>query len=125
MRGSLSILMVLFFGLGPLSATLEGSDDASLPACCRRHGAHHCAMSIESGAAKAQPSSSPTVSAPVTCPYYPGTAAAVTGSVFALVFSIAHLPVTIVSAYRPLTASIAAVANPSRTHAGRGPPQIS
>ena len=47
MRRALSILLVLFFGLGPLTATLQGSDDSRLPACCRRNGAHHCVMAEE------------------------------------------------------------------------------
>ena len=44
MRRGFSIFLILFFGLGPLSALIDGSEDASLPPCCRRHGAHHCAM---------------------------------------------------------------------------------
>lgn len=39
-----SILLVLLFGLGPVSPLLE-AEDARLPACCRGNGAHHCAMS--------------------------------------------------------------------------------
>jgi hypothetical protein len=44
MRRALSILLVLLFGAGPLSFAFSLSDDISLPACCRRLGAHHCAM---------------------------------------------------------------------------------
>ena len=44
MRRAFSILLVLLFGAGPLSFAFSASDDISLPACCRRHGAHHCAM---------------------------------------------------------------------------------
>src|SRR5262249_49252306 len=44
MRRAFSILFVLLFGLAPLGPILDG-DDPSLPACCRRHGEHHCAMS--------------------------------------------------------------------------------
>lgn len=44
MRRALSILLVLLFGAGPLSFAFNASDEASLPACCRRLGAHHCAM---------------------------------------------------------------------------------
>jgi hypothetical protein len=53
MRRVFSIFLILFFGLGPLSALVEGSDDASLPACCRRLGAHHCAMYAENMAMRA------------------------------------------------------------------------
>ncbi|HEY1767752.1 MAG TPA: hypothetical protein VGG26_08855 [Terracidiphilus sp.] len=123
MRRSFSILLILFFGLGPLSATIEGSDDANLPACCRRHGAHHCAASM--AMAPAQPGSQPAVSAPLTCPYYPGAAAALTGAVFALVPAAAHPPVLAESGWNPAATLTRALATPIRTHAGRGPPQYS
>lgn len=44
MRRALSILLMVLFGAGPLSFALNLSDDITLPACCRRLGAHHCAM---------------------------------------------------------------------------------
>lgn len=70
MRRALSILLVLFFGLGPLSATLE-ADDARLPACCRSHGAHHCAMSAALKAWMLRTESqTPGFTAPSTCPLY-------------------------------------------------------
>jgi hypothetical protein len=70
MRRALSILLVLFFGLGPLSATLE-ADEARLPACCRAHGAHHCAMSaaLKAWMLRAE-SQTPSFTAPSTCPLY-------------------------------------------------------
>lgn len=46
MRRILAIAAVVLFWLAPVAALLPGSDDAQLPACCRRHGAHHCAMSM-------------------------------------------------------------------------------
>jgi len=47
MRRALSILLVVVFGM-PALVPLFGAaapDDASVPACCRRHGQHHCLMS--------------------------------------------------------------------------------
>jgi hypothetical protein len=122
MRRGFSILLILLFGLGPLSATVEADDDAHLPACCRRHGAHHCAMSMETAAATVQPRSTPVVSAPLTCPYYPGCVAAITGPIQALAVAAVHIPALAVRSYRSAVAEMAAVSNPSRTHAGRGPP---
>ena len=74
MRRGFSIVLVLFFAFGPLSALVDGSDDASLPACCRRNGAHHCAMAAESMATRSRHALDPrtAVSAPVTCPNFPG-----------------------------------------------------
>lgn len=74
MRRGFSIFLVLFFGLGPLSALMDGSENASLPPCCRRHGAHHCAMYQRILAMRAQQGLDPrpAVSDPLTCPRYPG-----------------------------------------------------
>ena len=64
MRRGFSIFLVLFFGLGPLSALVDGSEDASLPPCCRRHGAHHCAMYARIMAMRARPALDPTPAFP-------------------------------------------------------------
>ena len=50
MRRVLSILLLAAFALplvAPLLA-LAQDPDAGVPACCRRHGQHHCAM-VDSG----------------------------------------------------------------------------
>ncbi|MGA7244411.1 MAG: hypothetical protein WBX19_14585 [Terracidiphilus sp.] len=71
MRRAISILFVVLFGLGPLAATIDG-DDGSLPACCRRHGAHHCAMSDTILARAVQAAlRTPGFTAPSHCPQYP------------------------------------------------------
>ena len=73
MRRALSILLVLFFSLGPLTAALRADDDSRLPACCRRHGQHHCAMNGPSSIAAmlAASGATPVVTAPAHCPYFP------------------------------------------------------
>ena len=125
MRRGFSILLILFFGLGPLSATAGASDDNStLPACCRRGGAHHCALAMQRAAADASlpPGSTPVVSAPLTCPYYPGAAVAITGPVPALAASPARLPILTVGFYSAATVATPGLSSPNRTHSGRGPP---
>ena len=125
MRRGFSILLILFFGLGPLSATLEASDDASLPACCRRQGAHHCAMSMQMAAASARAqsgSTTPQVSAPVTCPFYPGLAACLVGPAPALAAAAISLPSLTAQSYRPASSRTAALSHRSRIHSVRGPP---
>jgi hypothetical protein len=124
MRRALSILLVLAFGLGPLAPSLDLSGDASLPPCCRRHGAHHCAMAMRmaASAASAPSDASPAVSAPLTCPNYPGPAALMTGPTPAILSAALRLP--------PLRGDLYAAAarlnrlrsRPGVTHAGRGPP---
>src|SRR5512135_2037673 len=75
MRRPLAFLLILFFALGPLQGVLEASEDSRLPACCRRHGAHHCAMSEDMRAALEKATgSSPAFAASMTCPSYPGFA---------------------------------------------------
>jgi hypothetical protein len=69
-RRALSIVLLLLFSLpliSPVLAVTAGSE-ASLPACCRRNGAHHCTgrMNPESS------TSGITLSAiPQHCPAYP------------------------------------------------------
>jgi|HubBroStandDraft_1064217.scaffolds.fasta_scaffold999183_1 hypothetical protein len=50
MRRAFAATLVLIFSL-PLIAPLLAStpDESHLPACCRRNGKHHCAMSVELG----------------------------------------------------------------------------
>ncbi len=123
MRRALSIFLVLLFGLGPLSATLDISDDARLPPCCRRHGAHHCAMSDAAPARALQVASgTPTLAAPAHCPFFPGDAIAILAPVHALASSPASLPVFLALAHAADEDQIAARRSQFRTHAGRDPP---
>src|ERR1019366_302798 len=70
MRHVLSILFVLLFGMGPLATTVV-HDDASLPACCRRLGAHHCAMaSTAPSRSGLSDSRSSQFHAPSRCPLF-------------------------------------------------------
>src|SRR6266568_8318938 len=91
MRRALSLFLLLFFGLGPLTTALEASDDSRLPACCRRHGTHHCAMSgatiarmVEATRGKA------FLAAPSHCPLYPGNTDTTIAPVHALAPSPAN-----------------------------------
>ncbi len=68
MRRALAMLLVIGFGLPLIApAFASGPDEASLPACCRRNGAHHCSMA---GMTTVNvPSHDRSVSA--KCPYAP------------------------------------------------------
>lgn len=79
-------LLSLFSGPGLQATTLSalvlaihGANSASiaeslLPACCRRHGAHHCAMQMAQTALRdAQDKGQATLSTPDTCPCFPHT----------------------------------------------------
>jgi len=67
MKRTLAALLVLVFGL-PLVAPafVSIADRSELPACCRRNGAHHCAMGSISAAV---PAHFRTVAS--NCPWWP------------------------------------------------------
>lgn len=124
MRRALSILMVLVFGLGPLSVMLGASEDSRLPPCCRRHGAHHCAMNAGVASIIAE-SGETSLTAPATCSSFPGSAAATISAPQAL----ANVPVSsiaqIAQPHFPSAAWAAARMSQIRTRVGRGPPALS
>jgi hypothetical protein len=124
MRRCFSIFLILFFGLGPLSALAEGSEDAGLPACCRRHGAHHCAMSAQKMAMEASLSAdtTPGFSVPSTCPLYHGPALYMLMPAHALAAVPAGFRAEFKLAAAPASERIAAFSRPNSAHAGRGPP---
>ncbi|HEY1160128.1 MAG TPA: hypothetical protein VGE83_05825 [Terracidiphilus sp.] len=126
MRRALSIFFVLFFGLGPLAAALGASDDARLPPCCRRHGAHHCVLSMRMASMMAQAASGkPIFTAPAQCPSFPGYTAAPTSITLALAPSQAGLPHLLAQPQPPGAGRAAARLSQIRTRAGRGPPASS
>jgi hypothetical protein len=120
MRRGLSIALVLVFLLGPLSAALEGSEESRLPACCRRHGAHHCMMSEQT--ARMMSGSGPAFSPPAHCPLFPEYRAVTMAPAHALAASVASLPAPLAQAHTPSAARAAALVTQVRTRAGRGPP---
>ncbi len=124
MRRGFSIFLVLFFGLWPLSSALDAGEDANLPPCCRRHGAHHCAMAMQMARMmeQARNGSAPIVTTPLTCPYYPGPAALLVVPAPALASAVTLLPAPPELAFAPMVRPTAVPFQPPTTHAGRGPP---
>jgi hypothetical protein len=118
MRRALSTLLVLFFGIGPLALAIGNLDDASLPACCRRHGAHHCAMATDS---TTQPAQSSAFTASAHCPMFPRGNASPSP-----VAAIAHAPLRAHDLLLATMQSVSAVIYPLRiylrTPSLRGPP---
>jgi len=116
MRRIVSILLVALFWAGPVSALLPASADAQLPACCRRHGAHHCAMSSANGA---QTVAGHALAAPAKCPFYhrsgPATAPSFTPAAQP---AVAQLP----QAAARFAAMQGAVLYRARAQSSRGPP---
>lgn len=124
MRRGFSIFLILFFGLGPLSAFVDGSEDAGLPPCCRRHGAHHCAMYAHIMAMRAglRADPTPSYSAPLTCPLYHGPAYSMLMPAYALTAAPARFRTEPTLALVSPAEQSPAFSRPSLAHAGRGPP---
>jgi hypothetical protein len=123
MRRGFSIFLILFFGLGPLLAFVDGSEDASLPPCCRRHGAHHCAMAMRMAAmAHLPPDPRPAFNVPLTCPNYPGPSITILMPSHALTAAQANPHIAMTRSVARVFARKCVQESPSRAHAGRGPP---
>ena len=120
MRRGFSIFLIVLFGLGPLSVMIAGSSDAALPACCRRHGEHHCAAQMAAMMRSVDPQ--PSFTAPATCPNYPGPTLAILIPVHALASAAGCAYIAAMRTPVPDLARAAAYSTPGRTHAGRGPP---
>ena len=120
MRRSLGVFLILLFWLGPMLSLLPASAESRLPACCRRHGAHHCAMIA--AAYFVPPGAPPQLGAPSQCPLFPGSAAASTAPVHALPALAAGLPVLLAQPHSPAAGRAAARLSQLRTRSNRGPP---
>jgi len=126
MRRALSILLMAFFSLGPPTAALQADDDSRLPACCRRHGQHHCAMSEPTALAAALATSTqvPAFAAPAHCPNFPEYLAQSMASFTALAPASAALPTALVQAHAPSPIRASVRFGSIREHLGRGPPHF-
>ena len=124
MRRGLSIFLILFFWLGPLAALAPGDEDSGLPACCRLHGAHHCAMAVRMAATMEQAvfGSMPALRAPETRRFYPGFRGTAATTKYALAASPVSLPILLEQPHTPATGRGAARLSQIRTRVGRGPP---
>jgi len=124
MRRGVSIFLVMLFALGPVSAALQADSEARLPACCRRLGAHRCAMAdtIRARMVAATVSDRPTLSAPSHCRYYPNGSRATLSPVCSLALQGTSLSTLRDQDYSPTALTAAARMSPWRSPADRGPP---
>ena len=119
MRRPVAIAILMLFGLAPLFALIPGDEQAALPACCRRHGAHHCVMQM---AASRSLDGSPNFAAPNYCPQYRAQVRAI-----APVFVLPGAPLSHGEAGLRIAPAFpgSVVARRASAHAGRGPPALS
>ena len=123
MRRSLGVFLILLFWLGPMLSLLPAGAESRLPPCCRRHGAHHCAMAAASRFVP--PGALPQLAPPAQCPLFPGSAAASTVPIHALPALAGGLPVLLAQPHSPAAGRAAARLSQLRTRANRGPPDRS
>ena len=85
MRRLLSLLLLAAFSLPLIAPALAlGQDlDSNLPLCCRRHGAHHCAMNL------GRPQNAPAFSQ--RCPSFPQPTTIAPSGSFAALITVASL----------------------------------
>jgi hypothetical protein len=70
-RRLIGITLLLLFSLPLISPVLAlgASSEANLPACCRRNGAHHCAMRMHQAESSGNGTTFSAI--PQRCPAYP------------------------------------------------------
>ncbi len=123
MRRALSIFLALILGIGPLAPIFGSSDDARLPACCRRLGAHHCAMSDAVKTSQSEEvSQTPIFTASSHCPTYPQSAASTIAPIHALIQLIGSVAVPIGQDKIVVPSQIIARSGEFSKHSVRGPP---
>lgn len=119
MRRILSISLILFLWLPAFAAVLPEMSESRLPFCCRRNGAHHCAMGTDAALGQ---TNGPVLGAPSRCAQFPASLAATTGPQFVGAAGAAGGPALTVSLFVPGASRDAARAGQIRTQADRGPP---
>ncbi|WP_141223934.1 hypothetical protein [Granulicella pectinivorans] len=120
MRRLLSILLLLAFGLPGVTPLFAlSSAEGTVPVCCRRAGAHHCAASADA-------TQGTRVSAPgMHCPFCPSTAPGA-GHVSPLMVSSVQQELPSIASHPTgvaQTESKLRIAE-SRSRSERGPPQL-
>jgi len=120
MRRALSISLILLLWLPALAALMPGMADVRLPFCCRRAGAHHCAMDSAAGASNE--GSGPAISAPSRCPEFPAAVPAAPSQQFAMAAAPAHWAAQAAAIDSRVARREAARAGKLRAQLDRGPP---
>ena len=118
MRRGLSISLILLLWLPALAALMPGSENLRLPFCCRRQGAHHCAMDCCAERRFRDQSSARLRS----CPQFPAALPATVARVFVSTAAPAHWPALVSGVYAPVAEREAARAGRLRAQLDRGPP---
>jgi hypothetical protein len=115
-----AISLLILLALSLLTPLFGADVEASVPACCRRNGAHHCAMGSESSS-----SQGPSFRGNRKCPLYSGfnllgASAPVALHRSAIRFSVRLKTTSILRRQAEVTRVVAS----AREHSKRGPPSV-
>ncbi|MBW4026938.1 MAG: hypothetical protein HIU93_06005 [Acidobacteria bacterium] len=125
MERILSWALLLLFGLMPAAPLFASTPtEASLPACCRRNGNHHCAMSMAGGAAAAT-SGRTIAKVPERCPCLPKSTAPASSSSLSQPTAFRQTVSLHIQQNSPQQAEARYRLSFSRTRQKRGPPASS
>ena len=120
MRRVVGTILVFLLWLGPFAAILPANAEARLPACCRRHGAHHCEMAGTAGLGKSSPG--PVFGAPRHCPSYPTNLTRSTAPTGVLATDSVRVFAQVARPAVPSNSRLVIHSTLLKTRANRGPP---
>lgn len=119
----LSLVLLAAVGLPTIAPALALAQDpdAGLPACCRRHGRHHCSMTMERMQQMALRNSQPQIGA--VCPNYPRHEVAPAAGAHLIAFQAPQHTAAFSAAFTPAArAETSRRISRDRSHHKRGPP---
>jgi hypothetical protein len=116
MRRTIALSLLLLFGWTLVAPLWARDAEANLPACCRRHGEHHCSMGALGGGQRALPI------VHEKCPHSPASASAVHSPTFKPeAAELFYAEVVSHPARAPQTEALYRLST-LRSHQKRGPP---
>jgi hypothetical protein len=119
----LSLVLLAAVGLPTIAPALALAQDpdAGLPICCRRHGQHHCALSMDRMAQLSRQSSQPQIGA--VCLRYPRHEVAPVTGAHLIAFHAPQRATALFAAPAPAArAETSRRISRDRSHHKRGPP---
>jgi hypothetical protein len=120
LRHASAISLLAAICLSLIAPAVFAGAETNLPACCRRNGAHHCAMATDDSISATQTSFQPVK----PCPSFPVGAAVSGGSVAFLGDSTTNFALTVSHPSKRLQPQAFYRISFSRSCRQRGPPAI-
>jgi hypothetical protein len=116
---AISLLMAICFSL--IAPAVFANPESNLPACCRRNGAHQCAIAMDGSATTTQPSFQPIRQ---RCPSFPIATAEPGGGAAFLRNSTTNFPLTVSHRSNRFQTEAFYRISFSRSRQKRGPPTV-